>query len=89
MRASGEISPEIFAEKQSAYLSEKKNFKKNLDNSDERIDQWNRTADEMFTFIDLAREKFKNGTLQTKREILSTLGSNLLICKKKVFSNYS
>ena len=84
MRASGEISAEYFAEEQAKYLAEKKSFKKNLDNSDERIDQWNKTADEMLTFIEQAREKFKNGTLQKKREILSTLGSNLVIKGKMI-----
>jgi hypothetical protein len=84
MRASGEISAEYFAEEQAKYLAEKKNFKKNLDNTDERIDQWNKTADEMLTFIEQAREKFKNGTLQKKREILSTLGSNLIIKGKMI-----
>ena len=85
MRASGEISAEDFVEKQAKYLTDKKNFKNNLDNTDERIDQWNRTTNEMFTFIEQAIEKFKHGSLQIKREILSTLGSNLII-KGKIIS---
>lgn len=84
MRASGEISPEDFAKKQSEYLAEKKEFKKNLDTTDARVDQWNRTSDEMLTFIERAQERFANGTLQTKRNILSTIGSNLIIKDKKL-----
>jgi site-specific DNA recombinase len=85
MRSGGEISPEDFTKKQEQYLSEKNKFKKLLDGSDNRIDQWNQTSNEMLTFIEKAQERFKNGTLQTKRSILSTLGSNLII-KDKIIS---
>ncbi len=82
MRASGEIPPDEFAKKQAQYQAEKNEFKKNLDRTDSRVDQWNKTSDEMLTFIEQAQERFKNGTLQTKRSILSTLGSNLFIRDK-------
>ncbi len=85
MRASGEIQPEDFAKKQTQYLAEKAQFKKQLEGTNNRIDQWNKTSDEMLTFIEKAQERFKNGTLQTKRSILSTLGSNLII-KDKILS---
>ena len=84
MRSGGEISAEDFAKKQAEYLAEKKRLKKNLDLTDDRVDQWNRTGDEMLTFIEQAKERFKKGTLQTKRAILSTLGSNLLLKDKKL-----
>ncbi len=85
MRSGGEISPEDFAKKQDQYLTEKNKFKKILDGSDNRVDQWNQTSNEMLTFLENAQERFKNGTLQTKRSILSTLGSNLII-KDKIIS---
>ena len=85
MRASGEITPEDFAIKQEKYLAEKNNFKTILDKTDGRVDQWNRSSDEMLTFIEQAKDKFTNGTLKKKREILSTLGSNLLL-KDKILS---
>lgn len=87
MRASGEISPEEFTKKQAQYFAEKNEFKKLLDGSDNRVDQWNQTSNEMLTFIEQAQERFKNGTLQTKRSILSTLGSNLIIKDKKLSIN--
>ena len=43
------------------------------------------TADEMLTFIENAKDKFENGTIQTRRSILSTLGSDLLL-KDKILS---
>ncbi len=82
MRASGEISPDEFAKKQAEYLIEKNELKNLLESTDIRVNKWNRTADEMFTFIEQAQDRFKNGTRQTKRSILSTLGSNPLIKDK-------
>ena len=82
MRASGEIQSDEFAKKQAQYLTEKNEFKKLLDRTDNRVDQWNKTSDEMLTFIEKALERFKNGTIQTKRSILATLGSNLIIKDK-------
>lgn len=85
MRANGELGQEEFAQKQAEYLEEKKAFKSLLDRTDVRIDQWNRTADEMLTFIEQAKEKFTNGSIQVRKRILSTLGSNLII-KDKILS---
>ncbi len=85
MRANGELGQEEFTQKQAEYLEEKKTFKGLLDRTDVRIDQWNRTADEMLTFIEQAKEKFTNGSIQVRKRILSTLGSNLLI-KDKILS---
>ena len=82
MRASGEIASEDFAIKQEKYLIEKTRLKKLLDQTDNRVDQWNKSSDEMLTFIEQAKDKFTNGTLDKKREILSTLGSNLLLNDK-------
>ena len=84
MRSNGEISSEDFAQKQTQYLAEKRELKKHIDLTDDRVEQWNRTGDELLTFIEKAQERFKNGTLQTKRSILSTLGSNLLLKDKKL-----
>ncbi len=84
MRAAGEITPEDFSTKQTAYLAEKGRLKGLLDRTDARVEQWNKNADEMLTFIERAKERFINGSLQTKREILATLGSNLLLQDRKL-----
>lgn len=84
MRAAGEISPQDFAEKQETYLAEKSRLKDLLDRTDAHVEQWNRSADEMLTFIEQAVDRFKSGSLQVKREILSTLGSNLTLKDKKL-----
>jgi site-specific DNA recombinase len=85
MRAAQEITPEEFAEKRSQLLLEKKKLSGLLNDTDARIDKWIKTGDEMLDFIENAKAKFKSGTIQTRRGILSTLGSDLII-KEKMLS---
>jgi site-specific DNA recombinase len=51
---------------------------------EQRVDQWLKTADEMFTFVEEAKWKFTNKDLEVRRKILAALGSNLLIKDKKL-----
>jgi len=85
MRAGGEISAEEFAERKIKFLAEKKQLDNLFGDTSKRVDRWLDTADDMFTFIENARDKFKNGTIQTRRSILSTLGSDLIL-KDKILS---
>ena len=85
MRAGGEISAEEFAEKKVKYLTEKKQLDELFGNTSKRVDKWLDTADEMLTFIENAKDKFENGTIETRRSILSTLGSDLIL-KDKILS---
>jgi len=85
MRAGGEISAEEFAEKKIKLLGEKKQLDGLFGDTSKRIDRWLNTADEMFTFIENAKDKFENGTIKTRRSILSTLSSDLIL-KDKILS---
>ncbi len=85
MRAGGEISAEEFAERKIKFLAEKKQLDGLFGDTSKRVDRWLDTADEMFTFIENAKDKFENGTIQTRRSILSTLGSDLIL-KDKILS---
>jgi site-specific DNA recombinase len=82
MRAAGEISPEEFTEKRSKYLEEKKSLEKLFNETGQRVDKWIETGDRMFDFIENAKIKFESGSPETKRSILSTLGSDLVIKDK-------
>ena len=84
MRAAGELTSEEYMSRKEKILAEKKQLDDQFRNNGERIDQWIETGDQMFMFIEKAREKFKNGTPEVKRAILSTLGSNLVIKDKKI-----
>lgn len=82
MRAAGEIGAEEYAEKKIKLLTEKKRLDTTYENTTERVDQWAKTADEMFTFIEEAKWKLEKGDLHIRRAILSALGSNLIIKDK-------
>lgn len=82
MRAAGEIGPEEYAEKKARLVAEKERLAKNFNSTDQRVDQWLKTADEMFTFIEEAKWKLEKGNLQVRRGILAALGSNLMVKDK-------
>jgi site-specific DNA recombinase len=84
MRAGGEIGPEEYAKKKTQLLAEKERLSKTYSETDQRVDQWLNTADEMFTFIEEAKWKFTNKDLEVRRRILAALGSNLVIKDKKL-----
>ncbi len=82
MRSLGEITSEEYTAKKTKLLEEKKEIEKGFNDTGKRIDQWEKAGDEMLTFIETAVEKFKHGPLTTKRGILSTLGSDLVMKDK-------
>ena len=51
------------------------------------MDNWLERAEEALIFAQNAKLAFENGTLQRKREILNTLGSNLLLKDRKLRIN--
>ncbi len=59
-------------------------YREYLNDTDHRVSKWVETAEEMFTFIRDVVEKFKTGTMETRRQILSALGSNLLVKDRKL-----
>jgi len=85
MRAGGEITAEEFAERKVRLLAEKKQLDGLFEKTSKRVDKWLDTADEMLTFIENAKYKFNSGTIETRRSILSTLGSDLIL-KDKILS---
>ena len=85
MRAGGEITAEEFAKKKIEVLAEKKRLDGLFEDTSKRVDRWLDNADEMLTFIEEAKYKFNNGTIPKRRNILSTLGSDLVL-KEKILS---
>jgi len=55
--------------------------------SKHRQDRWLETSERFFNFATHARHWFVEGDMQQKREILSTLGSNLTLKDKKLSIN--
>ena len=87
MRANGELAEEEFRAKKEIALKEKARLSEAIGDTDRRVDAWLQVGDEMLTFIEHAQRKFNTGTLETRKRILSTLGSNLIIKDKKLSIN--
>ena len=87
MRASEELTAEEYTRMKGAELERKQSLENALKKTGKDVSSWIETGDEMLTFIEQAKAKFKNGGRETKRGILSSLGSNLLLFNKKLNIN--
>jgi len=78
------ISDEEYKEKKRGLLKEQKHLKGLLESTEGRASNWLETAEEVFDFAQRARYWFANGSLEDKRTILRTIGSNLVLKDKKL-----
>ncbi len=79
MRAGGEISEQEFGEKKTLLLKDKSRLEELLADSGDRVSKQVQNADDLFTFARDAVTKFNKGPIDTRKRILSTLGSNLVL----------
>ena len=79
MRMNNELSQEEFMDRKLDLMREKERIKELLNDSDGRINKWLEKAEATFKFAKNARKEFGEGLLDKKREILSLLGSNLIL----------
>lgn len=84
MRLKNLVSDEEYQQKKDLLLLEKKEINEKLGKTDERANNWLELSEKTFNFATYSRYWFNNGTTQQKREILSTLGSNLMIKDQKL-----
>ena len=82
MRMRGEITAEAFSQKQKELEKDKAQLKNALDNVNKRIDSWIKTAENTLTFAEKARAEFQAGNLEKRRQVLTALGSNLILKDK-------
>ncbi|MDO8557042.1 MAG: recombinase family protein [Candidatus Jorgensenbacteria bacterium] len=85
MRARKELSEDDYRRRLFEAQKEKARLEGLTRDIGNQIDGWIATANDSFQFVEHAKEKFKNGSLETKKAILSTLGSNLTL-KDKILS---
>ena len=85
MRANREITTEEFMAKKLALMKEKARLQELLNDIDNRINKWVERAESLFNFAKEAKRAFEIGDWKTKREILMSLGSNLILKDKKLF----
>ena len=84
LRAGGEITAEEFLSRKTVLTQEKARLELLVNDVHQRADEWFETADKYFTFAERAHDTFMSGSLETKKEILATLGSNLTLKDRKL-----
>jgi len=82
LRMNDEITQAEFFEKKSGLLREKERLNSLINDTDDRVTKSAEMAEAIFTFARDARKEFQLGTLENKKRILLTLGSNLLLKDK-------
>ena len=84
MCANGNIDQEIFKQKKAEIVREKEKLKYMLLGIHTPTKKSSEPAENMFTFANVARARFQEGNMDTKRGIIFGLGSNLLLKDGKV-----
>ncbi len=92
MRANREIDEDEFRSRKEALLSEKSKFQELLKDTDKRIENWLEVAERGFSFAEKASAVFADienpNTLEAKKEIFATLGSDLILKDRKLFISW-
>ena len=84
MRARGELDEENYKRRIKSLTQEKARLQELLNDTDNRVNGWVRKAEEYYLFARDAKEKFETGTLEERKQVLTSLGSNLSIKDRKL-----
>ncbi|MGR3174600.1 MAG: recombinase family protein [Candidatus Scalindua sp.] len=84
MRIDGEIDKKEYLQRKEKLVEEQQKFEQLIADTHHRARSWLDDAEKFFSFAETAKERFKNGTLIVKREILACLGSNLTLMDRKL-----
>ena len=79
----GDIPKDIYKTKLAELEKEKSELLRILNNTDKSVDDWIKRAEKYFDFAVHAKERFENGDLQKKKEIIAFLGLNLSLKDRK------
>jgi site-specific DNA recombinase len=84
LRMNDEVSEEEYKGKKSKLMKEKEHLQELLKATDARQESWLELTEKTFAFAHYSRYWFTKGDLKKKREIFSTLGSNMTLKDKKI-----
>jgi hypothetical protein len=76
------LSDQEYGQQRRELLHEKSTLERFLHDGAEQKARTLKLAQEVFEFVALVRERFANGDVETKRRILTTIGSNLILKDK-------
>jgi DNA invertase Pin-like site-specific DNA recombinase len=85
MRLRNLLTDEEYLQQKSELLRERAQLQERLKDNDHRVDMWLKLTENTFIFANRAKYWFKNGSLEDKKQILETIGSNLILKDKKLF----
>ncbi len=85
MRTRNLLDDEEYTAQRSRLRIEIAKLDESLRDTEKRADEWLELTEKAFNFATYARTHFRNGSLQAKREILMTLGKNLVLKDKKLY----
>ena len=85
MRADKEITADEFKNRKAKLVKEQQSAQSLMNDTNERTTEWFNNAEKYLTFSEDAYNKFKDGSLRTRKEMLFMLGSNLKLIDKKLF----
>ena len=85
MRADKEITLDEFKNRKAKLVLEQEKMKSLIDSTNERVTEWFNHTEKYLTFSEDAFNKFENGSLRVRKEMLFMLGSNLTLIDKKLF----
>jgi DNA invertase Pin-like site-specific DNA recombinase len=78
------LSDEEYGQRRGKLLKKKAALEKLLNDADNRMEQPLKLSEQTFEFAYIVQERFAKGDLKTKKEILTTIGSNLTLKDKKL-----
>jgi hypothetical protein len=79
------LSDDEYGRQRHQLLKEKAALEEMLNDAGYRVEQWMKLSEQTFEFACTVRGRFAKGDTKTKKEILSTVGSNLIL-KDKILS---
>ena len=82
MRMNGEINEMEFAKEKSKLLQEKEKYEQLMSDISRRQDQALELSEKTFRFVCCSRFWLRDGVIKDKRDVLTTLGSNLIFKDK-------
>lgn len=78
------LSDSEYAQRRGNLLKEKAALEKLLNDAGHRVEQQLKLSEQTFEFACIVQERFTKGDPKTKKEILATVGSNLILKDKKL-----
>jgi len=84
MRIDGEIDAEEYLQRKQKFVEEQQKYELLIADTHHRTRSWLDDAEKFFSFAETAKERFEDGNLIEKREILACLGSNLTLVDRKL-----